>query len=86
MPKTAVIHARMDPQLKLEVEAILHQLGLNTTDAINLFFQQVKLNDGMPFPVKVPNALTRKTIQEADKGINVVECKNIDETFEKLGI
>lgn len=84
MAKDAIINARTDARLKTEVEAIFHQLGLTPTAAINMFYQQVKLHDGMPFPVKIPTALTLKTVRDADRGIDVVESKSIDELFDKF--
>jgi DNA-damage-inducible protein J len=61
MSKTAVIHARTDRDLKLEVENILKTLGLSTTAAINIFFNQIRLRKALPFPVDIPNTKTKKT-------------------------
>ena len=38
MAKTAVVQARINPELKRNVEALLSKLGLTTTEAITLFF------------------------------------------------
>jgi len=69
--KSAMIHARIEPELKNEVEHILKKLGLNTTQAVELFYRQIALRKGLPFEVEIPNAVTQKTINEARKGINV---------------
>ena len=37
--KSEVVRARIEPHLKENAECILAQLGLNTTDAINIFFK-----------------------------------------------
>jgi DNA-damage-inducible protein J len=74
MAKTALINARTEPDLKEEVEGILKKLGLSTTEAINIFFHQVKMRRGLPFPVEIPNEKTLKTfrVSEAGKGqVNV---------------
>jgi len=84
MAKDAIINVRTDARLKNEVEAIFHHLGLTSTAAINMFYQQVKLNYGMPFPVRIPTALTLKTVRDADKGIDVIESKSVDELFDKF--
>jgi DNA-damage-inducible protein J len=65
--KTQMIHARIEPKLKKSVEAIFSKLGLNTTDAICLFFKQVELNRGLPFAVKIPNKETRQAIKDLRK-------------------
>lgn len=68
MAKTAMINARIEPALKKEVEGILQRLGLNTTQAVSLFFRHVKNYRGLPFEVKLPNAATRRAIEAARKG------------------
>ena len=68
MARTAMVQARIEPELKNTVENILSSLGLNTTDAINIFFKQVEHANGIPFDVKIPNEETRKAIAEARKG------------------
>ena len=81
-----MIRARVDPVLKEEVEDVLEQLGLSPTEAITLFYQQVKLRQGLPFEVRIPNEVTRRTFAETDAGENIVRCKNADDMFTQLGI
>ena len=40
MAKTAMIQARIEPELKNEVEKILRTLGMNTTYAISVFLNK----------------------------------------------
>jgi DNA-damage-inducible protein J len=68
MAKTAMINARIEPKLKKEVEGIFQRLGLNTTQAVSLFFRHVKNYRGLPFEVKLPNAATRRAIEAARRG------------------
>ena len=68
MAKSAMINARVEPKLKREVEGILREIGLNTTQAVTLFFRHVKNYKGLPFDVRIPNATTRKAIAEARSG------------------
>ena len=86
MNKSAMIRARVDPQLKVEVEDLFAQLGLTTTEAITLFYQQVKLNRGLPFEVRIPNAVTQRTFAETDAGKNIVRCDDAQDMFTRLGI
>ena len=69
--KNAVINARIESELKDDVELILKNLGLSATQAINMFYQQIKMHNGIPFDVKIPNAETQRVIEESRKGINV---------------
>jgi DNA-damage-inducible protein J len=45
----ATVRARVDSDLKQEAEAIFKKLGLNTSQAIVMFLNMVKLNNGIPF-------------------------------------
>jgi DNA-damage-inducible protein J len=84
--KTATVRARMEPGLKKETERILDQLGLNTTEAIRIFFKQVKLHRGLPFELKIPNETTQKAITEAKERKNLKEFDTFEELFEDLDI
>jgi len=69
--KNAIINARIESDLKHDVEDILKRLGLSATQAIGMFYQQVKYHNGIPFEVKIPNSETQKVIEESRKSINV---------------
>ena len=86
MSKTAMIRARVEPNLKKEVEAIFSELGLSTTAAISLFYHQVRLRNGLPFQVEIPNETTLETFANTDAGENIVRCENAEDMFDKLGI
>ena len=86
MAKEAMIRARVEPHLKDEVESIFQELGLSITDAITLFYQQVRLHRGLPFEVRIPNETTRRTFEDTDAGRKVVRCKDAREMFDKLGL
>ena len=86
MNKSAMIRARVDPNLKDEVENVFEQLGLSATQAITLFYQQVKLNHGLPFDARIPNAVMQRTFAETDAGENIVPCDSAQDMFARLGI
>jgi DNA-damage-inducible protein J len=65
MTKSKMIRARVEPGLKHDAEAVLDKLGMTPTEAITLFYKQVTLYRGLPFPVRIPNAATRKALLEA---------------------
>lgn len=65
MRKTEIIRARVEPRLKRDAEAVLKKIGLTPSEAITLFLTQVKLTNGLPFPVRVPNAKTRRALRDA---------------------
>jgi len=84
LAKTSFIRARMEPNLKLTVESILEQIGLNQTEAIRLFYKQILLCNGLPFKVEIPNANTRKAIRDSVVGKNQKRFSNVDELFDDL--
>ena len=86
MPKTEMIRARIEPNLKQDVENIFKELGLTTTEAISLFYHQVKLWKGLPFEVRLPNSTTIQTFRDTDAGKNLVHCEDAEDMFNKLGI
>lgn len=84
MSKTDIINARIEPRLKRSAERIFHALGLTTTDAISMFLSQVVLNRGMPFPVKIPNKVTRQAMKDLKSGKGVKKYHSVDELMDDL--
>jgi addiction module RelB/DinJ family antitoxin len=64
MRKTGYVTARIEPKLKAPAARVLANVGVSTTDAITMFFRQVVLRNGLPFEVRVPNAETKRAIED----------------------
>ena len=86
MSKSEMIRAKVEPDLKKEVESIFPELGLNPTIAINIFYRQVKLLKGLPFDIKIPNETTIQTFKDTDEEKNLIHCEDAEDMFYKLGI
>jgi len=86
MNKTALIRARVEPDLKNEVEDILSQLGLTVSDTVHLLYRQIKLQRGLPFDVRIPNQLTATTLQASKAGKNVKRFRSKKELYADLGL
>ena len=84
MSKTTMITTRIDPKLKRQTEKVLKELGLTTSQAITLFFNQISLRKGLPFAVAIPNTETARAIENALAGINLHEAESVDALFNKL--
>lgn len=84
MPKSSIITARVDPELKHDTEQVLKQLGLTPTQAITLFYRQVALQQGLPFLVGLPNPKTRQALQEAQDRLNLETFNKVEDLFEGL--
>ena len=86
MSKTAVISARISPEIKRNAESVFKELGLTATQAITLFYKQVELERGLPFAVRVPNSVTVNALKEARTGQGLESFNTLDDLFEDLGI
>ena len=83
MALDATVRARVDSKLKEEVEEILSEIGLTTSQAITIFLKGVKRERGIPFDLKIPNETTLKAMKEAKEGINM-EKVTIDEMIKEI--
>ena len=79
MAKTAMIRARLEPDLKRDAETVFTTLGLSPTEAITLFYKQVTLHHGLPFEVRIPNAETRDALQQAARREELTEYASLDD-------
>ena len=86
MSKTATIRTRIEPALKREVEDILGQLGLTASETVHLLYRQIKLQRGLPFEVRIPNALTTRTLAASKSGKRVKRFGSKKELFADLGL
>ncbi len=84
MSKSVTLSVRMDPELKQKADEVFRRLGLTASQAIVLFYKQVELQQGLPFAVRLPNATTRKALEEAQERRNLKDFENVDDLFEDL--
>jgi DNA-damage-inducible protein J len=68
MSKTAHVSTRINATDKKKAEAVFRKLGITASQAISLFYKQVSLRRGIPFPVELPNEETQKAITDAKRG------------------
>jgi DNA-damage-inducible protein J len=66
MAATAMIHVRVDEEVKTQAAETLALMGLSVSDAVRVFLKRVVAEKAMPFDVRVPNAETRAAMAEAD--------------------
>ena len=79
MRKTQTVRARIEPKLKRSAEAVLKKIGLTSSEAITLFYTQIKLMNGLPFPLRIPNKETRRAIREARARKNIETFRSASE-------
>jgi DNA-damage-inducible protein J len=86
MSKTTTIRARIEPDLKNEVDTILTQLGLTASETIHLLYRQIKMRRGLPFDVRLPNDLTAKTLKMSRAGRGVKYFSSKKALYADLGL
>jgi len=86
MSKTATIRTRIEPGLKSEVEDILAQLGLTASETVHSLYRQIKLQRGLPFDVRIPNAVTARTLNTSQSGKGVKRFGSKKELYADLGL
>lgn len=84
--KSDYIRARIEPELKKNVHALLHEFGVSPTQVITMLYKLIRREHRLPFPIEIPNAETAKAIKEARAGIGVTRCKDANDMFKKLRI
>ncbi len=86
MSKSAMVRARIEPELKSHAETVFERLGMNPTQAITMFYKQVELRDGLPFDLVIPTLTTKRTMTATDAGRDLIVCESAEDMFDKLGI
>ncbi len=72
---TQVVNARIDAQLKKEVDYILSRIGLTGAEAIRLYYTQIRNKKGIPFTLTVGEEPKERVIQSME---NIEQGKNIE--------
>jgi DNA-damage-inducible protein J len=86
MATDTVVRARIDAKTKDQAATALAAMGLSVSDYIRMALIRVARDKAVPFAVKVPNALTAKTLRKSARGEGVHTAKNAQDLFRKLGI
>ena len=75
--------------IKVDIKAwdaakvIFKEYNLTVTDAINIFLNRVRLEHGLPFPLKLPSERLKQTMEEAENN-DLVRYDSIEEMMNDL--
>jgi DNA-damage-inducible protein J len=58
---------KVDPRAWDAAKIIFKEYNLTVTDAVNIFLNRVRIEGGLPFPLKVPSDRLREAMAEADR-------------------
>ena len=92
--KTANVNVRIQENIKKQAEQILETIGISRATAIDMFYRQTILNNGIPFALKIPKQLPiRESIDQetfnflmANGYVQAIqgESYDIDDVFRNL--
>ena len=54
MNRAVTVRALIDPKKKERVSKILSRLGINHSEAINIYYSLIEEYKGLPFDIKIP--------------------------------
>ena len=81
------INIRMDSDLKQQFEAFCNDVGMTMTTAFTVFAKKAVREYRIPFEIgaEVPNAETKKAIEDARNGIGMSKAfSSVEELMEDL--
>lgn len=86
---TTPTQIRIDEATKKQAVELLEGLGINLSDAVNMFLKQVVLRGGIPFDVRYPEYKPEviEAMEDAkriSRDPNVKGYTNVEELFEEL--
>lgn len=86
----STININVNSQIKKEANAILNDLGLNMSTAINMFLTQVIKRNGIPFEIRNPEPSKEllEALKEAEEIRNgkseTEDYRNVEKMFEDI--
>jgi DNA-damage-inducible protein J len=86
---TVQTQIRIDEDVKREASELLNGLGLNLSDAVNIYLRQIILQRRIPFEIKYPEykdevIAAMKEAKQISHNPNVKKYTSVDEMFEDL--
>lgn len=96
MSDSVFVGTQIDPSVRDVAVRALEMSGLSLSDAIHLMIAKTARDNRLPFDAdaaleeeygeEIPNALTRETIEKAERGEEIFYAKDAEDLFRQLGI
>lgn len=94
LAKTATVNVRIHENIKTQAENILDMIGIPRATAIDMFYRQIILNKGIPFPLTIPKEIpVLEDMSENEFNLMMLngyvqavqgDSYDVDEVFEEL--
>lgn len=91
MATSTMLHVRIDEQLKERGNAVLEAIGLSAADAVRILYHRLIAEQGFPLELKVPNAVTRAAMAQAegiaaDRAARFADAADLIAALETTGV
>jgi len=80
MTRYTTLHVRVDNEIKAQASEALASMGLSVSDAVRILLKRVVKDQAFPLELKVPNAQTRLSMEEA-RAMNKVRADRLDSSI-----
>jgi DNA-damage-inducible protein J len=80
----------IDAETKAQAQAMLADLGMDLSTAVNIFLKQMVYEGGIPFSItrRIPNEVTLAALQESEEMLKhpakYKQYSNVDDLFEDI--
>ncbi len=74
--QTTNLNIRTNKEIKMQVDTICAELGLNLSTAINMFLRAMIREKGLPFDLKL-NELSEETVEAIEEGRKIARDNDI---------
>ena len=85
MATNDVVRARIDADTKIEAARVLAGMGLTVSDACRMTLSMIARDKRLPFGNE-PNELSRRTLEQIERGEDLHHAKDLDDLFRQLEI
>ena len=82
----SVVRARIDAETKDRATKALAEMGLSVSDYIRMALVRVARDKAIPFPLKVPNAVTVEAMEKTARSEDIHDARDAEDLFDQLGI
>lgn len=79
--KTPNVNVRIQENIKQQAEQILETIGVPRATAIDMFYRQIILNNGIPFSLTIPKSLLAQDDVD-EKTFNTLMAKGYDQAVQ----
>jgi len=84
MSKIVTLVIQIDSALKQEAERLLRNMGLTSSQAITLFYEQIIFQQAMPFQTSLPNKETLQAMNDLEKRRDIKTFNDVDALLKDL--